>query len=103
MLYSKSSKPLLEAALSAFLKAADGGEVKLLYSLYYEQEATSPDGSATPPDSSLDLAFNDDILDNIEVQWKTIIGFTDEGEQARFMQFDERNAMNEDDEDNGGY
>lgn len=62
-----------------------------MYSLYYEQEQVT-----TFPD----LAFNDQILEEVEQKWKTIVG--DGDEQAPFMQFEERTGMNdEDDEDNG--
>src|SRR4051794_32085520 len=100
MLHSESSKALLEAAVSAILKVAENGEGKLLYALYYEQNAMSPSSAATTPNSSLDLAFNDEILDRVEAEWKTILEIENRVEQAQFMQFDERNAMNEEDEDN---
>lgn len=87
--FSSSSKSLLEASLSKFLQAAENGEGKLLYSLYHEQEATS---------SSLDLAFNDQVLEEVESKWKAI----NEGgeDEPSFMQFEERAGMNEDDNDN---
>ena len=91
-LRSASSKHLLEAAISSFLKIAENGDGKLLYNWYYEQQ---PQGSA------LDLAFDDQILDDVEVQWKSII---QPGNDLKFMQFEERNAVGDDeDEDNEGY
>lgn len=86
---SSSSKVLLEAALSRFLQVAENGEGKLLYSLYYEQEQ---------PATYLDLAFNDQILEEVETKWKRIVG--DETEQAAFMQFEERVGMNDEEDDN---
>lgn len=82
---------MLEAATSSFLKTAENGEGKLLYSLYYEQQAL---------DSSLDLAFNDIMMDNVEKEWKTIMG---EEDNTAFMQFEERAGMNDNDELNDGY
>ena len=60
-----------------------------MYSLYYEQEQTA---------AALDLAFNDEILENLETQWKTIAGDSDE--QTPFMQFEERTGMNDENDDN---
>ena len=86
-----NSKPLLEAALSKFLEIAENGEGKLLYSLYYEQEQAA---------AFLDLAFNDQILEEVEQKWKTIV---EEGEeQTPFMQFEERTGMNDEDDDDNG-
>ena len=87
-MYSSSSKALLEAALSKFLKIAESGEGKLLYSLCYEQEQDA---------ASLDLAFNDLILETVETKWKTIVN---SGDQTLFMQFEERMGMNDEDDDN---
>ena len=87
--YSSSSKALLEAALARFLEITERGEGKLLYSLYYELEQTAV---------LLDLAFNDQILENVETKWKTIV--EGEEEQTPFMQFEERIGMNSEDDDN---
>ena len=87
--YSSSSKALLEAALARFLEITERGEGKLLYSLYYELEQTAV---------LLDLAFNDQILENVETKWKTIA--EGEEEQTPFMQFEERIGMNSEDDDN---
>lgn len=74
--------------MAKFLEIVERGEGKLLYSLYYEQEQTAV---------LLDLAFNDQILKNVETKWKTIV----EGweEQTPFMQFEERAGMNSEDDD----
>ena len=78
-------------AISSFLKKAEDGEGKLLYSLYYEQQAV---------DSSLDLAFNDAMLEDVEKEWRTITG---EEDDAPFMHLEEREGINDDDELNDGY
>jgi hypothetical protein len=86
---SSSSKTLLEAAFAKFLKIAENGERKLLYSLFYEQRQAA---------AALDLAFNDQILGDVETKWKSI---TEGGEeQTPFMQFEERSGMNDEDDDN---
>lgn len=82
---------MLEAAIAAFLKIAENGEGKLLYNCYYEQIAEG---------SGLDLAFDDQILDDVEAQWGSVIQPND---GVRFMQFEERNALNDDEDDNEGY
>ena len=59
-----------------------------MYSLYYEQEQAA---------ASLDLAFNDEILEEVETNWKDIVGSE---EATPFMQFEERMGMNDEDDDN---
>lgn len=44
------------------------------------------------------MAFNDEILEDVEQQWKTIMGDGSD-EQSAFMQFEDRKGMNDDDED----
>jgi hypothetical protein len=85
---SPGSKMLLESALAKFLKSAEQGDGKLLYSLYYEQKHTP---------ASLDLAFNDQMLEEVETKWKTIVGSEDD---STFMQFEERTGMDDEDDDN---
>jgi hypothetical protein len=88
-LSSQNSKALLEEAVAKFLQIAGNGEGKLLYRLYYEQEQAA---------ASLDLAFNDQILEEVETKWKAVIG---NGEsQPPFMKFEERAGMNDEDDDN---
>ena len=88
---SNNSKAVLKAALSALLKSTESGEGKLLYSLYYEQEQQP---------ASLDLAFNDEILQAVEVQWKTIMADENGVTGPSFLQFEDREGMNND-EDGG--
>jgi hypothetical protein len=71
-----------------------------LYSLYYEREQQPwTADAATPCDASLDLAFNDEILQAVEDQWKTIMADKNGVVEASFMQFEDREGMNNDDED----
>ncbi|KAE8450242.1 hypothetical protein EG329_006669 [Mollisiaceae sp. DMI_Dod_QoI] len=94
MLCSEHSKKLLEAALNTLLATLEERPT-LLYKLYYEQQADA--GSTGSPEASLDLAFNDGMLDDVESQWKTVMG--DEAEQATFMRFEDREGMSNDDDD----
>jgi hypothetical protein len=99
-LKSDTSKAILEAALSALLKSTEDGDGKLLYSLYYEkeQQASTAD-PATPSYASLDLAFNDEILQAVEDQWEAIMADENSVVEGSFMQFEDREAMNNDDDD----
>jgi hypothetical protein len=90
---------MIETALATFLKTVEDGAAKLLYSFCYEQVERDVDNFA----DSLDLAFNDGILDNVECEWKAVM---DDGiDETKFMKFEERAGVNEndDDDDNDGY
>lgn len=63
-----------------------------MYSLYYEQLSTD-----------FDLAFNDEILDKVEIQWRSIIGVAEGDNQPEFLKFEERNAFGDDDDFNEDY
>ncbi len=89
---SDTSKTILEAALSALLKSTEDDEGKLLYSLYYEQEQQASY-------ACLDLAFNDEILQAVEDQWKAIMADENGALEGSFMQFEEREGINSDDDD----
>jgi len=92
-LHCEKSKNLLEAALSTFLDLAEGGEGKMLYSLYYEQsQEIKPSGHVL--EGSLDLAFNDDMLEDVEARWKTII--RDDADETSFMKFQDREGVADD-------
>lgn len=98
-LLSGNSKAVLEEAVSALLRSTENGDSRLLYSLYYEQGQQHY--SASSSDTSLDLAFNDEILDAVEAQWKAIM--TDENGvlEGQFMQFEDREGINDDEDDEG--
>jgi len=99
--HSNDSKKILEAALTTFLAIAENGEAKLLYSLYYEQKQTmrSVAEPAKAFDTTLDLAFNDAMLDDVKRQWKSIMVDNNAEESATFMQFEDRQGMTDDDDD----
>ncbi|KAE9380053.1 rab geranylgeranyl transferase escort protein-like protein [Stipitochalara longipes BDJ] len=101
-LQTDESRTVLEAALAALLDSTESGEGKLLYSLYYEQEQqASTTDATTPSDASLDLAFDDEILQAVEDQWKSIMADENGVVEASFMQFDDREGMNEDEDIDG--
>jgi hypothetical protein len=93
--HSDDSKSHLETALTTFLKSTEeGGEA--LYILYYEQEQTSK-SSGDLSEASTDLAFNDEILEEVETQWKSVM---EEVDLSSFMRFEDREGIIEyDDED----
>ena len=82
------------------MESTENGEGKLVYSLSYEQEqqVSSTDPTA-PSQASLDLAFNDEILQTVEEQWKSIVADGNGVVEDSFMKFDDREGMNDDDDD----
>jgi hypothetical protein len=79
-------KAILNKVLSTFLSTFENAEAELLYSVYYEQHGTK---------EQLDLAFNDGVLEDVEAEWRRIVGGD---EESPFMVFEERNTMGDDDE-----
>jgi len=72
-----------------------------LYSLYYEQEqGTRTTGKPIVSEASLDLAFNDEVLQDGESQWRSIMANDNGQVETTFMQFEDREGMNHDDDDN---
>jgi hypothetical protein len=99
-MHTKCSKSALEEAVLHLLKHIEKGEGKLLYSLYYEQEQQASTTDPTiPPNASLDLAFNDEMLQAVEDQWKSIVADDTGVGDATFMQFEDREGINSDDDD----
>lgn len=56
-------------------------------------------------ESSLDLAFDDQVLHDVQRQWHEIMGGGVESNEGAglFMQFEERNNMNADDDEDDEY
>lgn len=98
-LHTSRSKDLLEAALNAVL-ATRSDDSQPLYSIYYEQQQANRTTKylANGISPSLDLAFNDLVLDDVAAQWKAIMG--NDVDELTFMKFEERPGMSEDDNDN---
>ncbi|RDW80121.1 hypothetical protein BP6252_04759 [Coleophoma cylindrospora] len=99
-----SSKKLLDLCVSSFIKAVTAENAQLLYNLHYEQKQSTFESYSAGvvhhlQDPSLDLAFDDALLGDVEEAWNVTaknIGLEDSG---TFLQFEERNPMNGDDED----
>jgi len=93
----------IRIAMSAFIASFGPlSTVEQLYSLFYiqsagESTATLKDGIYTMPGSSLDLAFDDAMLDNVEDAWKSTLDESDDHES--FMTFAVREQMNGEDDD----
>jgi post-segregation antitoxin (ccd killing protein) len=85
--------------LEVFLKVAGNGDANLLYNLYYEEQSGSRLRTKSfNLNSSLDLAFNDEILEDVEEEWKVVT--ENDSDRGEFMQFEERAGMNEEDDSN---
>ncbi|RDL41064.1 uncharacterized protein BP5553_01043 [Venustampulla echinocandica] len=94
-LYSATSKPILDAALSSLIKSTECSDARLLYTLYYDQQEDIS--------SPCDLAFDDRILENVEEQWKEAMGSEGADGSSLFMQFEERRGINPDDDNDDDY
>ncbi|TGO17587.1 hypothetical protein BTUL_0016g00500 [Botrytis tulipae] len=83
---TQAGKLLLDDAISKFLATTEGDSGQVLYSVYYEQQGSK---------DKLDLAFNDQVLVDVEEEWKRV---SDGTEETPFLVFEERNGMSDDDE-----
>ncbi|THV48409.1 hypothetical protein BGAL_0250g00080 [Botrytis galanthina] len=83
---TQAGKLLLDDAISKFLATTEGDSGQVLYSMYYEQQGSK---------DKLDLAFNDQVLVDVEEEWKRV---SDGTEETPFLVFEERNGMRDDDE-----
>lgn len=85
------------------LAAHDHGEEKLLWSLHFKKKHASTVDSTNPSastgvhilrDTSSDLAFNDEMLQQVRAEWQDITG-----ESTGFMDFGDREVGAYDDEE----
>ncbi|KAF7954454.1 hypothetical protein EAE96_005575 [Botrytis aclada] len=81
-----AGKLLLDDAISKFLATTEGDSGQVLCSVYYEQQGSK---------DKLDLALNDQVLVDVEEEWKRV---SDGTEETPFLVFEERNGMSDDDE-----
>ncbi|PWY83521.1 rab geranylgeranyl transferase escort protein [Aspergillus heteromorphus CBS 117.55] len=113
VVYSSVSIPgpggqlMIENAVQKLLEMAADPNAKVLWSLRYTQLGrSSVDGTPVPnitcpsknviclPPASLDLAFDDSLIDTVKNAWELIMG--EEASQHEFMQFEDREgAYNE--------
>ena len=101
----REGQALIESAVDRLIQA-EGLHARVLWSLRYTQsgrlsngkpgrltvEEEAPNCYCFPP-SSLDLAFEDDILDLVKEAWKIVVG--DEADDADFMTFDDREGASD--------
>lgn len=124
---SSNAKERLEAAVSSLLSCFHSSEAldetsmsaavpkqpKVLYSVYYEQASASSHNfrtgrTCTLASPSLDLAFNDATLDNVEEAWQTVMELTagNDASQSQahgsFMIFQDREPMSGQEDDYEG-
>lgn len=77
---------------------------EVLFELYYNQSRASASNAITEtycalPSSSLDLAFDDSVLDNVEGAWRHVNKIDDdETKEAPYMVFKSREHYDDDDE-----
>lgn len=95
---------LLECAVDRLLRA-EGPQAIVLWSMRYNQMGRlSNDGTPSTlhthsphvfsfPPSSLDLAFEDEIVDTVKEAWTRIVG--DEVDHDDFMIFDDRDGTSD--------
>lgn len=97
----------METAVSKLLQSV-GPTARPLWSLRYTQSGRDSDSSdiaqSVQPDSnniicvpppSLDLAYDDDMVDLVKAAWKVILG--DEAKDDEFMSFEDREGAQDED------
>lgn len=78
------------------MQGNDGDKADIIYKLTYTQQiSSSKTGQHSMP--LVDLAFDDEMLDTVENQWRRIIGPEDTTTATDFMQFDERSGQYDED------
>ncbi|KKY14716.1 putative rab geranylgeranyl transferase escort protein [Diplodia seriata] len=95
---------LHNAAVAALLQSIEGESTpKILWSVHYEQYSRSGNDAPTTthdsivafPPPSLDLKFDDSMLDHVRTMWEKIMG--DEADPNFFMRFEDREEIDDDD------
>ena len=89
---------LIDLAVQQLLESAGGPNAQVLWSLRYTQLGRAETRSAQPanpveriirlPPPSLDLAFDDALIDTVKDAWQAIMG--DEATDHEFMTFEDR-------------
>ncbi|KAL4890717.1 GDP dissociation inhibitor [Aspergillus ambiguus] len=94
----QEGQSLIEAAVSKLLESTTDADAEVLWSLRYTQlgrlhEACSkltvhPNNILSFPAPSLDLAFDDSVLDTVKEAWQIVMG--NEGADHEYMVFEDR-------------
>lgn len=106
----QEGQSLLEAAINRLLDSFSDatGKPVVLWSLRFTQVGTANDASASPflykstksdqilyfAPTSLDLAFDDSIVESVRECWKVVLG--EEAQDDMFMAFEDRETYDED-------
>ena len=95
---------LLDQALKKFLQTVEEPQLNILWSLRYTQRCPTggskttkmpkEGGIITFAESSVDLAFDDGVLEDVKRAWTDITG-----EASGFMQFEDRGTGTYEDDD----
>lgn len=100
---------LIESAVHRLLQTNAELDAKVLWSLRYTQLGLSSNGANAHsskfegpssnilcfPPPSLDLGFDDALIDRVKEVWKLVMG--DEANEQEFMNFEEREHADDDD------
>lgn len=98
-----NSRGLLDKALTALLAtSSDRNAVKPLYQLYYKQRdspsSVNFDNNIIGlPALSLDVAFNDSVMDHVRAAWDAVTRGNEQGE-SEYMKFENREGAVDDDD-----
>ncbi|KAL2871560.1 putative Rab geranylgeranyl transferase escort protein [Aspergillus lucknowensis] len=102
----QQGQSLIECAIDKLLQSSAGPDVNILWSLRYTQLGRAVRGDTSPandvsgnlirfPPPSLDLAFDDSVIDLVKDAWTIIMG--DDASPDNFMKFDDRESYDDED------
>lgn len=95
---------LVSLAIEQLLQCIDEpAKPQVMWQLQYQQHVGVPsssnnfddDKSIALPASSVDMAFDENILDSVKAAWQKITG----GQPQDFLVFEDRNPVGDDDDD----
>ncbi|KAG0651714.1 Rab escort [Hyphodiscus hymeniophilus] len=101
---SVEGSPLAAVSFIVFPLRPSASKARLIRSTLWHTQAKRANVRQVNEQSlvSLDLAFHDEALEEVETKWNAIVESADE--QKPFMQFEERTGMTDEDDDNeNGY
>jgi hypothetical protein len=101
---TSGDQDLITLAIEQLLRCIDEPtKPRVLWQLQYQQRSGAPSSSGgvdgekfiALPASSVNLAFDENILDSVKAAWQKITG----GEPQDFLVFEDRNPVGDDDDD----